>query len=200
VLTGLVLACAGTFLAVALFLPPLVRVPAVYGIVREPEYWAALPIVPVILLGYAFSGIYAVVTTGLYIERRTGALPWIAGVGAAVNLALCMVGLRRGMVAVAWATPAAYALMAGLGAWRSQRVYPVPYEWGRLLHMAAAAAAVFWADRWLGGRGLEGHGAAEWGAKALLLLAFPLLLVATRFFRAGEWRAMRSALGKIAPA
>ncbi|HEX8271150.1 MAG TPA: lipopolysaccharide biosynthesis protein [Longimicrobiaceae bacterium] len=200
VLTGLVLACAGVFLAVALFLPPLVRVPAVYGIVREPEYWAALPIVPVILLGYVFSGIYAVVTAGLYIERRTGALPWIAGVGAAVNLALCMVGLRRGMVAVAWATPAAYALMAGLGAWRSQRVYPVPYEWGRLLHVAAVAGAVFWADRWLDGRGLEGHGAAVWGAKALLLLAFPLLLVATRFFRAGEWRAMRAALGKLAPA
>ncbi|MEW5927108.1 MAG: lipopolysaccharide biosynthesis protein [Gemmatimonadota bacterium] len=200
VLTGLVLACAGTFLAVALFLPPLVRIPAVYGIVREPEYWAALPIVPVILLGYAFSGIYAVVTAGLYIERRTGALPWIAGAGAAVNLLLCVVAVRRGVVAVAWATPAAYALMAGLGAWRSQRVYPVPYEWGRLLHVAVAAAAVFWADRWLAGRGLAGHGAAEWGIKALLLLAFPLLLAATRFFRAGEWRAMRAALGKLAPA
>jgi hypothetical protein len=147
-----------------------------------------------------FSGVYAVVTAGLYIERRTGALPWIAGMGAAVNLVLCVVGLRRGMVAVAWATPASYALMAALGAWRAQRVYPVPYEWGRLLHVGLAAGAVFWADAWLGGRGLAGHGAAEWGVKALLLLAFPLLLAATRFFRAGEWGAMRAALGKLAPA
>lgn len=200
VLTALALACAGTFLAVALFLPPLVRLPAVYGIVREPIYWAALPIVPVILLGYAFSGVYAVVTAGLYVDRRTAALPWIAGLGAAVNVGLCIVGLRRGMVAVAWATPVSYALMAALGAWRAQRVYPVPWEWRRLLHVGAAAGAVYWADAWLGARGVAENGAAAWGVKALLLAAFPLLLVATRFFRPGEWRAMRAALGRVAPA
>ena len=41
---------------------------------------------PVILLGYVFSGIYAVVTTGLYIERKTVVLPWIAGAGAVLNI------------------------------------------------------------------------------------------------------------------
>ncbi|HEX7242980.1 MAG TPA: lipopolysaccharide biosynthesis protein [Longimicrobiaceae bacterium] len=194
VLTALMLVCGAVFLAASLLLPPLVRVPAVYHFAREPEYWAALPIVPVVLLGYVFSGAYAVVTAGLYVEGRTGVLPWIAGLGAAVNVALCVLGMRWGMVAVAWATPVSYALMAALGAWQSGRVYPVPYEWGRMAHLGAVVGAVFWADAWLAGRGWEGTGAAEWGVKALLLLGYPLLLWGTRFFRAGEWRAMRSVL------
>jgi hypothetical protein len=32
------------------------------------------------------------------------------------------------------------------------------------------------------------------GVKLLLLLAFPALLVLTRFFRGGEWSALRAAL------
>src|SRR5262249_20731074 len=123
VLTALALACSAVFLVVSLWLPELTRIPAVYHYVK-PAYWSGLAIVPGILLGYVFSGIYTVVTTGLYIERQTGVLPWISGAGALLNVSICVVAARSlGMVAVAWATPAAYALMAALGAWRSQRVF-----------------------------------------------------------------------------
>jgi hypothetical protein len=67
--------CALVFLATALFLPALVQIPAVYHFPKEPEYWQGLPIVPVILLGYVFSGMYAVVTAGLYIQKKTSVLP-----------------------------------------------------------------------------------------------------------------------------
>ncbi len=146
-----------------------------------------------ILLGYVFSGIYAVVTAGLYIEHRTRVLPWIAGAGAALNIGICIVGgWHWGMVAVAWATPAAYALMAALGAWQSNRAYPVPFEWGRLLHIGLISAALFAADRWLAGRGvlpLSGFGLA---AKLALLAGLPVLLIVTGFFRHGEWAALRA--------
>jgi O-antigen/teichoic acid export membrane protein len=142
-----------------------------------------------------FSGMYAVVTAGLYIERKTKVLPWIAGAGAVLNIAICIVAESRwGMVGVAWATPAAYALMAGLGAWQSNRVYPVPFEWGRIAHLAAIVGALFWLDRWIASRGVLPLSSIGLSIKLALLLALPALLFLTRFFRQGEWRAMRAAL------
>ena len=192
VLTALMLVCAAVFLGVSVLLPSLVEIPAVHQYVK-PGYWVGLPIVPVILLGYAFSGVYAVVTAGLYIERKTSVLPWIAGAGAVLNIAMCIVAQSRwGMVGVAFATPAAYALMSALGAWQSSRVYPVPFEWGRLAHLGALVALLFVADRWIAARGVQPLSGGGLGLKGVVLLGLPILLVITGFFRHGEWAALRS--------
>ena len=162
-----------------------------------------MPIVPVILLGYVFSGMYTVVTAGLYIERKTSVLPWIAGAGAVLNITMCIVAESRwGMVGVAWATPAAYALMSALGAWQSNRVYPVPFEWGRIMHLAVIVAILYGADRWITAAGMPPLSLPGLAIKLAVLLALPGLLVVTRFFRHGEWRALRSALprGRMTPA
>jgi O-antigen/teichoic acid export membrane protein len=194
VLTVLMLMCATVFLGVSVLLPSLVQIPKVYHYVK-PAYWAGLPIVPVILLGYVFSGMYTVVTAGLYIERRTSVLPWIAGAGAALNIAICIVAQSRwGMVGVAWATPAAYALMSALGAWQSNRVYPVPFEWGRVAHLAAVVGVLFALDRFITAHGVAPLSSVGLAVKGALLLAMPVALFATRFFRHGEWRALRSML------
>jgi O-antigen/teichoic acid export membrane protein len=146
----------------------------------------------VILLGYAFSGMYAVVSSGLYIERRTGILPWIAGAGAVLNVIVCWVAASRwGMVAVAAATPLSYGLMTALGAWQAGRFYRVPYEWGRVLHIAVIVLGLYLLDRWLAHGGAMTALGSAFAIKTALLLAFPLLLWLTRFFRAGEWRALR---------
>jgi O-antigen/teichoic acid export membrane protein len=196
VLTALMLVCAPVFLAIALLLPSLAQVSAIQRYIK-PEYWIGLPIVPVILLGYVFSGIYAVVTAGLYIERKTHVLAWIAGAGAILNLAICIVAAPRwGMVSVAWATPAAYALMAALGAWQANRVFPVPFEWRRLAHLGAIVAVLFVLDQGIASRGLMPLSAAGLAAKFALLAALPLLLVASGFFRHGEMRALRALLAR----
>ena len=147
-----------------------------------------------ILLGYVFSGMYAVVTAGLYIERRTSVLPLIAGAGAVLNITICIVAESRwGMVGVAWATPAAYGLMAALGAWQSNRVYPVPFEWLRLAHLAA----IPWrgcsrSDRWVAAHGVTPLSPVAIGSKLVLIAALPALLLATGFFRHGELQALRA--------
>jgi hypothetical protein len=81
--------------------------------------------------------------------------------------------------------------MAALGAWRSNRVFPVPFEWGRLAHLAAIVGAIFAVDHWGLPRVVDPTSPAGAGAKLLLLLAFPALLLITRFFRAGEWAVLR---------
>ncbi len=192
VLTALMLVCASGFLIISVLLPVLVAIPAVHQYVK-PAYWLGLPIVPVILLGYVFTGIYTVVTSGLYVERRTSVLPWIAGAGAALNVATCIVASRRwGMVGVAWATPASYALMAALGAWQSGRVFRVPFEWRRLVHLAIVTALLFAIDRWAEAVGVRPLSVAGLSLKLVLIAALPTILALTQFFRAGEWRALRS--------
>jgi len=197
VLTALMLVCAAVFLGVALLLPSLVQVSAVHRYIK-PAYWVGLPIVPVILLGYVFSGMYAVVTASLYIERTTRELPWIAGAGAALNIAICIVAESRwGMIGVAWATPASFALMASLGAWRANRVYPVPFEWGRIAHVGSVVLAIFVADRLVAAHGVDPLSASGLGIKLLLLFALPVALVMTGFFRRGEWAAVRALLPSL---
>jgi O-antigen/teichoic acid export membrane protein len=196
VLTALMLVCALVFLSIALLLPVLTQIPIVHNYVNA-EYWLGLPIVPVILLGYVFSGMYAVVTAGLYIERRTHVLAWIAGAGALLNIGICIVAAPRwGMVSVAWATPAAYALMASLGAWQAGRVFPVPFEWRRLAYLGVLVAALFETDQWMGSHGVAPLSLGGLASKSGLLLALPALLVATGFFRHGEMRALRSMLSR----
>jgi O-antigen/teichoic acid export membrane protein len=197
VLTALMLVCALVFLAVSVLLPVAVEIPAIHGYVK-PDYWLGLPIVPVILVGYVFSGMYAVVTSGLYIERRTNVLAWIAAAGGLLNILICLVASPRwGMVSVAWATPAAYALMSALGAWQSNRVFPVPYEWRRLAQIAVQVTVLFALDRWLQASGLAASSLAGILLKCAVLLAFPIMLVATGFFRHGEMRALRSMLPEL---
>ena len=86
VLTALMLVCAAVFLV---DLGPASRarcdVPVRAPLREAGRTGSGLPIVPVILLGYVFSGMYAVVTAGLYIERRTHVLAWIAGAGAVLD-------------------------------------------------------------------------------------------------------------------
>ncbi len=197
VLTALMLVCTAAFLGISVLLPVLVQVPAIYHYVK-PEYWRGLPIVPVILLGYVFSGIYAVVTAGLYIERRTHVLAWIAGAGAVLNLGICIVAAPRwGMVSVAWATPASYALMAALGAWQANRVFPVPFEWRRIAHLGAIALALFVLDRWIASSGIAPLSATGVVAKFGVLAAWPAILMASGFFRHGEMRALRAMLPRF---
>ena len=196
VLTALMLVCAMVFLGVSLLLPALAQVPVVHEYVK-PDYWLGLSIVPVILLGYVFSGMYAVVTAGLYIERKTNVLAWIAGAGAMLNIGICIVAAPRwGMVSVAWATPAAYALMASLGAWQANRVFPVPFEWRRLAYLGVLVAVLFGMDQAMTGQGVAPLSATGLASKFGLLLALPGLLVATGFFRRGEMRALRSMLSR----
>jgi len=192
VLTGLMLVCATVFLAIAVLLPLAAAIPAIHQYVK-PHYWLGLPIVPVILLGYVFSGVYSVVTAGLYIERQTNTLARIAGAGAALNIAVCIVAAPRwGMSAVAWATPASYALMATLGAWQANRVYPVPFEWRRLGQVAFQVTLLFAADRWIAAHGVTPLSLIGVGSKLALIAALPTLLLATGFFRHGEIQAIRS--------
>jgi hypothetical protein len=81
------------------------------------------------------------------------------------------------MAGAAWATVLAYAVMAGLGFYFSQRYYPIVYEYARLGKIAAITAVLF-------GVAHFGDLAPVW--RAVLLLAFPGILDRAGVFEKSE--------------
>ena len=112
-------------------------------LMTHPAYYAAAPVIPVIALAYLLHGVFLLTSIGIGIEKKARYYPIVTGAAAAVNLALNFALIPRyGMMGAAWATVAAYAVMAGLGGTLSQRLYPIPFERARLLAIVVAAAAV----------------------------------------------------------
>jgi O-antigen/teichoic acid export membrane protein len=174
-------------LAVTLFLDEIV------GRLASPDYLRGKPVVPVVLAAYLFGGVYVNLMAGVYVKERTRILPAIVGAGAAVNI-LGNVTLipAMGMMGAAWATLAAYVVMAGVLYVRERGFYPVAYEWGRLAKVLIAGAAVTALGRW------GGFGETPWGVagRAALLAAYPAILWAAGTFERGEVAQLKGLLGR----
>ncbi len=112
-----------------------------------PAYWIGLSVIPIALIGYVFQGWYYAFSAGVYIEKKTKYFVVCTLAGSAVALSANIFFVPRfGMVAAAWATSASFAVMSVLLLILVQRIYRVPYEWGRiiLLLMAATASFALW--------------------------------------------------------
>lgn len=185
VTTYLVLMMAFVFLALTFFLPDLVRIRVLDRAIIHPAYWSGLGIVPIVMLGYLFLGIYNSLMPGIYIEKKTKYLPPITIAGAVVNVAANFALIPAfGIVGAAWATFASYALMAGALYFVVQQVYPVKYEWLRLVKIVFAATVTFLLT-------LLPIIASSIHWRISLLILFVLLLYAMRFFSSGEISALR---------
>jgi O-antigen/teichoic acid export membrane protein len=134
----------------------------------------------VALLSFAFAVYagYTVLAIGSGRARRTQ-LNWlVTGVGAAVNVALNFWLIPRyGMVGAAISTAASYVvLFIGMTIY-AQSVYPVPYQWRRIVTAVGAAVALNVAAR-------AGHlGIAP---SILLVLVYPLVLFPLGFYHRAE--------------
>jgi O-antigen/teichoic acid export membrane protein len=128
-----------------------------------------------------------VIAIGLGRTKRTQFNWVITGAAAIVNVSLNLFLIPRyGMMGAAIATLAAYATMLVGMIWWAQRVYPVRYQWRRVVTAVAVAVAIVVAGK-LAGAGL---------AVALLLsLVYPLVLALTGFYLPAERRAIGARLG-----
>lgn len=110
----------------------------------SPEFRAAAPVIPVVACAYLFHGIFLLTSVGIGISKRARYYPMVTAVVAAVNVGANFALIPRfGMMGAAWATLASYAVMAGMGAVLSQRLYAIPFERSRLLAFAAGGCAVY---------------------------------------------------------
>lgn len=132
-------------LAVSFFAEELVAIPLPGGrTLIERSYWLGIAIVPVALLAYFFQGWYYNFSAGAYIASRTRYFvhSTLAGGAVAVVLNAALVP-SYGMMAAAWATAAAYAVMALLLGILVYRHYRIPYEWLRVAGVILLAGTLF---------------------------------------------------------
>lgn len=137
-----------SFLALSWALPMIVST-KIFGIrLLKTPYLVGLPIIPVVLLAYVFQGMYTNFIAGIYIKEKNKKLPWITGLGAAVNILFNLWLIPRiGIMGAALATLFAYGVMALTLYKVVQKVYFVPYDWPRIRLLSGVVFGAFVLER-----------------------------------------------------
>lgn len=147
ILTYFTMICAGIFLATGLFVEFIVQMPFVGGKLIAPEYWPGMSIIPIILGGYYFNGIFTNFSAGLYITKRSEFFPLAMGIAAGLNVLMNFILIPViGYHGSAWATLAAYFVSAFLLYLFTRKIYPLPYEWKRIGIIIILTLTVYFAD------------------------------------------------------
>jgi O-antigen/teichoic acid export membrane protein len=136
---------------------------------------------PLAFAAVAF-GAYIVVAIGVGRAKRTQFNWVVTGAAALVNIALNLLLIPPyGMMGAAIATVAAYSTMFVGMVWWSQHIYPVPYQWRRVVTAAAAGLALVAVGK-LADAGLA--------VAVPLALVYPLVLLPLGFYLPAERRAI----------
>jgi O-antigen/teichoic acid export membrane protein len=152
-----------------------------------PEFFDSFEAVGLLATGVALYALYLALVVILGRTGRTGFNFPATAAGTAVNVALNLALVPPfEIVGAGLALVASYVVVLALMYWFTQRLFFVPYEWGRLARLVVAAAAVVGAGELL----LPTTGAAGVVSRALLWLAFPVVLWASGFFTAEERRSL----------
>jgi O-antigen/teichoic acid export membrane protein len=152
----------------------------------DPDFAESSRVVgPLAFAAVAF-GAYIVVAIGVGRARRTQFNWVVTGAAAGVNIALNLLLIPPyGMMGAAVATVSAYATMFVGMAWWAQRIYPVPYQWRRVLTAAAVGIALVAAGKLLD---------VNLPVALALALAYPLALALAGFYLPAERRAIGARL------
>jgi len=161
-------------LALSLLAPWIVRV------LTAPAFYPGSRVVPVLAFGATAFIAFNVMSIGIGRAKRTQFNWVVTGIAAAVNLGLNFALIPPyGMMGAAIATVAAYTLMFVLMTWNAQRMYPVPYQWRRIVTLGGAAVALT-----VIGKALH----APLAVAAALAVLYPLLLLPLGFYLPAERR------------
>ena len=181
VLTHLLFICSWLSLALGLLAPWLVR------LLTTPEFYdAARVVAPLAFAATIFAG-YIVVAIGVSRSRRTQFNWVVSGTGALVNVALNLALIPRyGMIGAAIATIGAYATMFVGMTLRAQHVYPVAYQWWRVVVVVGAAVGLT-----VVGKTLD----VPLAVALVLVAVYPLVLLPLGFYLPAELTRVK-ALGR----
>ncbi len=134
VLTYFTFAASLILVILSLFINNIVAIPVLHGrTLIDSSYWGGISIVPIILFGYLFNGLYVIFTAGIYIEEKSMYIPLITGIGAAVNIGVNFLLIPIwGIMGAALATLGAYFAMAAGLYIVTQKFYRIEYEIAKL--------------------------------------------------------------------
>jgi O-antigen/teichoic acid export membrane protein len=135
ILTYFTIAGSLILIFLSLFIDDIVRFHIIgRGTLIGSAYWGGLIIVPIILFGYLFNGIYYILSAGMFIEEKSLYIPIITGIGAIINVGVNFLLIPVwGIVGAALATLASYLIMAIAVYKITQRFYEINYEKAKVI-------------------------------------------------------------------
>jgi len=154
-------------------------------VLAAPRFFDAFEPIGLLAAGAALYALYMVLVV---ILGRTGRTEFnfpatLSALAANIALNLLLVP-PLGIVGAGIALVASYLVVLALMYGFTQRLFPVPYEWGRVLRATLTATAIILAGEFL----LPTSGLGGLFSRTLLWLLYPLALLATGFFSEGERR------------
>jgi O-antigen/teichoic acid export membrane protein len=180
VLTYLLFVSSWVAVTLGLLAPWLVRL-----LTGRPEFYSGARVVPILAFSVAALGGYTVVAIGLGRARRTQFNWVVTGIAAAIDVGLNFALVPRfGMIGAAISGAAAYTSMFAVMSVYAQRTYPVPYQWRRVILLAATGVGLVAAGKSL-------H--VPLAGALLLALAYPLILLPLGFYLPAERRRLLAA-------
>ncbi|MDP3580718.1 MAG: polysaccharide biosynthesis C-terminal domain-containing protein, partial [Ignavibacteria bacterium] len=176
VLTLFLLFTSFLWIVISLFIDDVMKM-KLFGIsIYQERYQDGLVIVPIILLGYLFNGIYYNFQAGIYIEEKTKYFPIVTGAGAIVNVIANLLLIPVwGIMGAALATLASYIVMAYGLYYYSQKFYKIEYEFAkiaRIILLLFATTGVYYYIYYIVG--------LTFAYKLIILLSFVGMLFALR--------------------
>jgi O-antigen/teichoic acid export membrane protein len=164
------------------------------AILASQKYAEAETIVPLIVIASFLQESFYIPSKGLYLMKKTAYMPPMLLVPAALNIGLNFLLIPTlGMMGAAWATVIAYVVMITTTLIVSQRVYPIPYEWNRILKVLGVAVGLGILKDFLPEAGLVLGVAMKTG----LLLSFPVVLYLVGFFEGHEITWIRGRVARL---
>lgn len=116
----------------------------VFKILIDKKYWQGLAVVPVVLLGNFFLGVYYNLSVWYKVKDLTRYAAIMACGGAVITVALNWLLVPRiGYIGAAWSTLACYTGMMVVSYFWGRKMYPIPYQTGYLLAWTTLAVALY---------------------------------------------------------
>jgi O-antigen/teichoic acid export membrane protein len=178
--------------------------PLITHVLLNSEYWSVAPVTFVLTLSIALYAIYSVFWVGANVAMKNRLIPVFVIVASAVNIGLNFLLVPAyGMWAAAWTTVIGYAILAVTIYFYSNHYYFIPFEWRRLLKLLGATVLSLVATGAIMIlTGLETAMPLDellWRTAATLpaVALFPLTLVLSGFFTAGERRWLQGAWHRV---
>jgi len=148
-------------------------------VMATEKFYDAFRIVPWIVFGNIFIGIYYATAIGTNLKKKTKYQAIAVISAATLNLLLNFVLIPEyGMMGAAISTVISYAVMAAIGCGSSLRFYSIDYEWNRLLKIMIVGVLLYCSSNWIH----TGILIVDVLLKLILVLIFPFFLYLIHFF------------------
>jgi O-antigen/teichoic acid export membrane protein len=197
VLKYFTLIAAIVFLATSLFMEFVVRMDFIGGKFINPSYWVGLSIIPIVMAGYYFNGVFTNLAAGFHITKQTKYLPIATGIAAVSNIVLNFTLIPQfSLWGAAWATFGAYLIGAIALYYFSKKVFPLDYDFKRIGLILALTSGVYFLAEFLT-KDLSLW--VSFAIRAAAFLAFFVLLWLTRFFTKSEIDGIKRLFKKSPP-